>query len=146
LSGKPASIGLLVGMIVAQIVAGIVGGLFFGALGGLIYKGRKNTRLVIWTKAFYCVILSFLFVFACAQKFIVQGEKYSFSNAKYIACFCMGYSLNRFWGDEGVPLKETKAIFQLMMPWLFGSIGASLLVRVVTPQSVAFSIAHIFVG
>lgn len=75
-----------------------------------------------------------------------MGEKYSFSNSKYIACFCMGYGVSFFWGRDGVPLRETKFAFLLMMPWLFGSIGASLLIRVITPASVGMSIAHIFLG
>jgi NhaP-type Na+/H+ or K+/H+ antiporter len=33
-----------------------------------------------------------------------------------------------------------------MMPWLFSSIGASLQLKLITPQSVAFSISHIFLG
>lgn len=133
-------------MIVSQIAAGVFGGILLGLFGGLLFKGRKNTKLVIWLKAIYCVTLSFLFVVASVQKFKVQGEKYSLSNMKYIACFCMGYTLNRIWGDDGVPLYETKMIFQTMMPWLFGSIGASLQIKVITPQSVAFSISHIFLG
>lgn len=113
-------------MIITQIVVGVLSGILLGLFGGLLFKGRKNTKLVFWLKAIYCVLLSFLFVVASVQKFYVQGEKYSLSNMKYIACFCMGYTLNRLWGDAGVPLHETKMIFQTMMPGLFGSIGASL--------------------
>ena len=89
----------MIGMIIAQIVAGVLGGAFFGYLGGFMFKNRNNTRIVIWLKTAYCILLSFGYVVACSQKFMVQGEKYSFSNSKYIACFCMGYVLNRVWGD-----------------------------------------------
>lgn len=73
-------------------------------------------------------------------------EKYNFSNSKYISCFVMGYILSYFWGEDGVPLKENKFAFTLIIPWLFGSIGAYPLFRYVTPESVAFSVGHIFLG
>jgi hypothetical protein len=127
-------------------VVGVCSGILLGLFGGLLFKCCKNNKLVFWLKAVYCVALSFLFVIVSVQKFTVRGEKYSLSNMKYIACFCMGYTLNRLWGDDGVPLKETKMIFQTMMPGLFGSIGASLQIKLITPQSVAFSISHIILG
>jgi hypothetical protein len=135
----------MIGMIILQIVVGILGGALIGALGGAALKPLKNR----WTgviRATFLVLVSWGFVIACNQKFLIMGEKYSFSNSKYIACFIMGYTVSFFWGATGVPVKETKIAFLLMMPWLFGSIGSVLLIRLVTPASVGYAIAHIFLA
>lgn len=142
---KGADIGLMIGMIILQIVAGILVGALLGIIVGAAFKSSKQKWIGI-VKAFCLIVLSWGFVVASKQKFYVMGEKYSFSNAKYIACFIMGYAVSFFWGPNGVPIKETRIAFLLMMPWLFGSIGAVLLVRLITPASVGFSILHIILG
>jgi hypothetical protein len=98
-------------------LAGIIAGVIMGLLGW--FFKFINSKYCINLKAAYCMIVGIAF--------IVASEKSGFKNAKYIACLTFGYVCFRVW-DEQKPAKEIASCWFYIQPFLFGTIGAALLI------------------
>ena len=72
--------------------------------------GKKIKAVIVLTIAFIVVIMS-----------QVSG----FHESKYIAVIVYGYLCFRMWGEDK-PEKELAAVWLFFMPFLFGSVGASI--------------------
>jgi hypothetical protein len=69
---------------------------------GHFFKYLMWWKWVMWAKCAYCILTGVAFILA--------GEFSTFSNAKYIACLSLGYTLFRFWGDHK-PSKEIATVW-----------------------------------
>lgn len=87
---------LLIGMLFVHNVVGLAIGVIVG-LAAWPFKYIQDKSYCMWLKCIY----------GCSMgvAFIISAEYSSFTNAKYIACLSLGYTLNRVW-DGKKPAKE----------------------------------------
>ena len=104
-------------MLFIENIAGLVVGVLVGFTSWL-FKFINEFKYVMDLKAVYCTIIAVVFV--------LSSEFSTFSNSKFIACLSFGYTCFRFWGDKK-PSKELGIVFWYIQPFLFGTVGASML-------------------
>ena len=76
---------------------------------------------------------------------IIESELSTMKNGKYIACLSFGYTCYRVWGDNK-PTKQIAELWFYIQPFLFGTIGAALLISQIRPKDVGSSFIMIFSG
>ena len=125
-----------IGSIFVHNVAGIIAGVIMGLLGWF-FKFIDNKPYSINLKAAYALVV--------AVGLIIASELSTFTNAKFIACLSFGYTCFRVWGDKK-PTQQIADCWFYIQPFLFGTIGASLLFSQVRARDVGASFILIFFG
>ena len=121
---------------VVQILTGIIVGLIIGwGLRVIDYMTWFNNEGRLWIKF---GIMIFMAVFTPVLTHIVH-----FHEAKYIGIIFFGYACYRSWGENQPDLK-LGSFWKLCSPFLFGTVGASVNLRVLGEQSVGLLILVIF--
>jgi len=127
-----------IGSIFVQVVVGCLAGVLLGFIGWLLFKYLPAWRHMMKLKCAYCIIVaSGIIIFTTLFKWA--------SNAKYISCLSMGYTLGQLWGINK-PANEIKACWFFMQPFLFGTIGAALVFSQLSSADVGKSIVCIILG
>lgn len=119
ITGEPADIGMSIGFLFIHNIAGLGAGIVMG-LGAWLFKFIRGWRFEMELKAAY--------ITCTAVSFIIASEFSTFTDSKFIACITFGYVCFRFWGNEK-PMKEVGWVWFFIQPLLFGTVGASLLVK-----------------
>jgi solute carrier family 9B (sodium/hydrogen exchanger), member 1/2 len=118
IEGKPVELGMAIGWLFIQNLAGLGVGIICG-LAAWLFK-FINCKHVIYLKAVYMTSM--------AVTFIIVSEFSTFTDAKFIACMSFGYACSLFWGTSK-PMKELGLVWFFVQPALFGTVGASLVVK-----------------
>ena len=135
LSGQPMS--QAVGMVFLENAVGLVVGLVMGVIG-LVFNKVPHPTLQMHLKMWYCIGL--------AIAYINLGTTYSsFSDTKYIASLTTGYVCSRVWGDAK-PTKELGYFWWFIQPLFFGCVGAALVFKQLTGQTIGYAIVCILCG
>jgi solute carrier family 9B (sodium/hydrogen exchanger), member 1/2 len=127
------SVGFAVGKVFLEVLIGLIAGIIMGFLAWFLNK-IPNSTIQIYAKMWYCI--------ACAIGFIIAGEKSTYSNSKYMASLTLGYVCGRIWGDKK-PDSELATFWWIIQPLFFGTVGATLVFKLITPSQVAHSVACI---
>jgi disulfide bond formation protein DsbB len=104
---------------------------------GWIFKFVEHKSFCIYLKCAYSIIMSI--------GLIIAAQESTFVNGKYIACLTFGYTSFRVWGDKK-PTAEIANVWFYIQPFLFGTIGAALLISEIRPRDVGSSFILIFCG
>ncbi len=80
-----------------------------------------------------------------AVTFVIASEYSTYTDGKFIACITFGYICFRVWGDDK-PMKEVGWVWFFIQPFLFGTVGASLLVKNINVSDVGSSFVIIAVA
>lgn len=120
-SSQGADIKTMVGMNVFYFVIGIL----FGAVAGFamtIFNKCKCDcpKLKMYLKFFVCIFLAVSLPFACYHT--------RFDESKYIGIIFFGYFSFRVWGQDK-PDPELAKFWMFCQPFLFSSVGASIIIK-----------------
>ncbi len=99
----------------------IATGLAVGIMVGFLMKPINKIAHLPWVKYLKLGICMFM-----AILLPIATELTNFHEAKYIGIIFFGYFCHRFWKEEK-PEEELAWIWAFMQPFLFGSVGASVL-------------------
>jgi len=72
-------------------------------------------------------------------------ELVEFYESKFICIIFFGYMVYQQWGEEK-PEKELAIFWSFCQPFLFGSVGAGVLIRKINPQFLGLGICIILIG
>ena len=128
----------MIGMNIFYIVTGIV----FGALLGYTMKcfnrcGCCGLAAKSWSK--------FFIMLAIALALPIVTYYIEFEESKYIAIIFFGYTCFQVWGEDK-PDKKLAQFWKICQPFLFSSIGASVLFKNISGDTFGKSFGLIVVG
>ena len=138
LAPQSPTVKTMIGMNIFYIVTGIV----FGVLLGYIMKCFNKCRCCSlaaksWSK--------FFLMLAIAIALPIVTYYIEFEESKYIAIIFFGYTCFQVWGEEK-PDKKLASFWKVCQPFLFSSIGASVLFKNISGDTFGKSFGLIVVG
>ena len=124
---RTQNIPLQIGLLILQNVVGLGLGVSFGLIAW-VFKYIQVKWYCIYLKCLYCVLVTIAL--------IIAGELSTFSNAPYIACLAFGHTCYHMWGERHKPTKEIAGCWFFIQPFLFGTIGAALILSNIRGQDI----------
>lgn len=91
------------------------------------------------------MVLKGMYITCLSTTFIIVSEFAKLPDGKFIACITFGYVCSRFWGIDK-PMKEVGWVWFFIQPFLFGTVGASLLVKNIKASDVGNSFLIIIIA
>ncbi len=85
------------------------------------------------------------YITCMAVTFIIASEYSKLTDGKFLACITFGYMCFRFWGSEK-PMKEVGWVWFFIQPMLFGTVGASLLIKNINTSDIGNSFGIIIIA
>lgn len=111
-------------------------GTFMG-LAGFVLNYIKAARLRIWAKLFYGI--------TCAIGYPVAAQLTGYSEFKYVGMLFFGYFSYRVWGEDKPSALLTSFWFYIQ-PFLFATVGATILFSQLNPHYLGFAVIIIICG
>ena len=122
---------MIIVKVIYEIAAGIGVGVFLGLCGYFLRNAHMNIK--------------FAYSVACTIGILLLFKFIHFHESTFLGVILFGYTLHRLWKGEK-PDWELEILWEIIQPFLFGTIGGAILIGDLKPDVVGFGILIVLFG